>query len=223
MTRSTFPPAGAQQPYGQPYGQPGFGAPGAPFGPPAPPFGSQQPPKRKTGVIIGSLVAALLLIGGLVIGAVFLFGTKTLDRADAERQVTQAAGELTGATADDVTCPADVEVQAGSSFTCTASLEGQPTSFTVTQKDDQGDVEISADNTFVPLATVEDDISSQVEAEAAVDVDTTCDAGGRTILVDPAGTELACTVFNAEDPSLSIGVTATVEADGSATIEVEDA
>jgi cytoskeletal protein RodZ len=222
VTQSTFPPAGVQQPYGQPYGQP-VGGPGAPFGQPAPPFGYQQPPKKKTGLIVGSIVGAVVLIGGLVVGAIFLFGSKTLDQGDAEQQVSAASEQLTGTAVADVSCPADVEVEQGGTFTCTATLEGQDISFTVTQKDDEGNVEITADNTFVPVSAVADEVNSQVEAEAGVELTTACDGGERTVLVDPAGERIPCTVTNAEDSSLSIDVTAIVEADGTVTVEYEDA
>ncbi|WP_448624698.1 DUF4333 domain-containing protein [Geodermatophilus sp. URMC 64] len=223
MTQSTFPPAGVQQPYGQPYGQPGFGGPGAPFGQPAPPFGHQQPPKKKrTGLIVGSILGAVVLIGGLAVGAILLFGSKTLDRGDAEQQVSAASEQLIGAPAEGVSCPADVEVEQGGTFTCTATLEGQDISFTVTQKDDQGSVGITADNTVVPVSAVADEVNSQVEAEAGVELTTSCDSD-RTVLVDPAGERLPCTVSNAEDSSLSIQVDAIVEADGSVTVEYEDA
>jgi len=223
MTQSTFPPAGANPQYAQqPYGQPGFG-PGAPFGQPAPPFGYQQPRKKKTGLIVGSIVAAVVVIGGLVVGAILLFGTRTLDEADAAQQVSAAGEQLIGTTPQDVSCPADVEVRQGGTFTCTATVEGQDVSFTVTQQAEDGNVEITADNTIVPVAAVTDEVNSQVSAEAGVETTTACDAGDRTVLVDPAGERLACTVSNAEDSSLSIDVTAVVGEGGTVTVEYEDA
>src|SRR3954469_13257305 len=235
MTQSTFPqPPGVQQPYGQqpygqqpygqqPYGQPGYGAPGAPYGQPAPGYGYQQPPKKKTGLIVGSIVGALILIGGAVVGAIFLFGSKTIDQADAQQQVTQLGEQLIGAAPEGVSCPADVEVKSGGTFSCTATVEGQDVSFTVTQTDDQGSVEVTADNTVVKVTDVEENISSQVEqavdTDQMVNADTSCDAGGRTVLVDPDGEQLNCTVSNADDPSQSIGIVASVAKDGSVTIE----
>jgi hypothetical protein len=232
MTQSTFPPPpGVQQPYGQqPYGQsgygqpgfgqPGFGGPGAPYGQQN--YGYQQPPKKKTGLIVGSLVAALIIIGGLVVGAIFLLGSKTIDQADAQREVGQLGEQLLGAAPQGVSCPADVEVKSGGTFTCTAQVDGQDVTFTVTQTDDKGNVQVTTDNKVVTVSDVEQNISQQVEAAASdtmVNADTTCDAGGRTVLVDPNGEQLTCTVSNAADPSQSIGITATVAKDGSVTID----
>jgi hypothetical protein len=235
MTQSTFPPPpGVQQPYGQqPYGQPGYGqpgygqpgigGPGAPYGQQN--YGYQQPPKKKTGLIVGSLVGALIIIGGLVVGAIFLFGSKTIDQADAQREVGQLGEQLLGAAPEGVSCPADVEVTSGGTFTCTAQVDGQDVKFTVTQTDDKGNVQVTTDNKVVPVSDVEENISQQVEAAASdemVNADTTCDVGGRTVLVDPNGEQLTCTVSNADDPSQSIGITATVAKDGSVTIDSVD-
>jgi hypothetical protein len=41
-----------------------------------------------------------------------------------------------------------------SATACSASLEDQPITFTVTQTDDDGNVQIDGDNTFVDVATV---------------------------------------------------------------------
>ncbi|MGY1808018.1 DUF4333 domain-containing protein [Blastococcus sp. SYSU D00669] len=232
MTQSTYPPVG-QQPYGQqygqqPYGQPGFGPSPAPFGQPASPYG-HQPPKKKTGLIIGSVLSALVLIGGLVVGGILLFGTSYVDAADAERQLTAFTEEQAGVTPADVSCPTDVELEAGATFSCSASLEGQPITYTVTQTDDEGNAEFALDNTVVPVAAVEEEVSAQIaadiESETGVDVQlaTDCDTGDRTLLVDPAGTTLDCTVTNLEDTSRSIQVTATVAEDTSVSYEVQDA
>jgi hypothetical protein len=212
-----FPPAGG---YGQP-AQP-FGPPAPQFGPPPGGFGAPQPPapRRRTGAIVGSIVAALVLIGGLVVGALFLFGSETLDTAEAERQLAQLTEEQVGLAATDVQCPDDVPLEAGTTTTCTATLDGQPISFTVEQTDDEGNVQITSDNTFVVLADVEAALDQQVGAEAEVEVSTTCDAEGRTVLVDGAGTPIPCTVSNAEDASDSIEVVATVDEAGDVTFEV---
>jgi len=235
MTQSTFPPPPGVQPpygqqpygqqpgYGQPGGQPGYGGPSAPYGQQG--FGYQQPPKKKTGLIVGSLIAAVIVIGGLVVGAIFLFGTKTIDQADAQREVGQLGEQLLGVAPEGVSCPADVEVKSGGTFECTAKVDGQDVKFTVTQTDDNGNVEVTTDSTVVQVSDVEENISQQVEAAAddeMVNADTSCDAGGRTVLVDPDGETLTCTVSNADDPSQSIGITASVDKDGSVTIESVD-
>ena len=234
----TPPDGGPHAPYGPsagsphaPYGPsaPSAGAPQALYGPPIPPpFGSAAPPsgyqvprKKRTGLVVGSVIAGLLLLGGLIVGGVLLFGTKTLDSAEAQRQITALTEEQTGVAPTDVSCPADIEAEAGATFSCTGSLEGQPISFTVTQTDDDGNVEFNGDNTFVAVSAVQDDISAQVEqsSDEPVEVVTACETEGRTVLVDPADTQLICIVANANDPSLTATVTVSVAEDGSVTID----
>ncbi len=212
-----FPPAGG---YGQP--APPFGPPPGGYGPSPGGFGPPPPPapRRRTGAIVGSIIGALVLIGGLAVGALFLFGGKVLDTAEAERQLAQLTEEQVGLAADDVQCPDDVPLAAGTTTTCTATLDGQPISFTVEQTDDEGNVQITGDDSIVVVADVEASLAEQVGAEAGVEAIATCDAEGRSVLVDGAGTPIPCTVSNAADASDSIDVVATVDDAGSVSYEV---
>ena len=221
MTQPTYPSPS----FGPP--APQYGPPNAPYGPPAPAYGpppagfGQAPaPRRRTGVVIGVVVTAVLVLGGLAVGALLLFGSTTLDTADAERQITQLTEEQAGVAPTGVSCPADIEAEAGASFTCSASLEDQPISFTVEQTDDEGNVQITSDNSFVDVATVEASLDQQWAELAGVDVVSTCDTGGHSVLVDGIGTPISCTVTNAEDASDSVEVTATVDESGAVSYEV---
>jgi hypothetical protein len=171
-------------------------------------------------VIIGAVAAAVVVLGGLVVGALLLFGTKTLDTAEAERQIAQLTQEQAGVAPTDVSCPADIEAEAGATFACSASLEDQPITFTVTQTDDDGNVEIDGENTFVDIATVEASLTEQLGEVAGVEVVSTCDADGHSVLVDGVGTPIPCTVTNAEDATDSVDVTATVDESGEVSYEV---
>lgn len=230
-TPSSGPPAPG---YGQPLSPgpptPPSGSPALPYGPPAPPYappastagypGQPRSPRRRTGAVVGAIVAAVLVLGGLVVGTVLLFGTKLLDTAEAERQITQLAEEQAGVAPTEVTCPTDVAAEAGANFACSASLDGQPITFTVTQTDDDGNVRITGDNTFVDVATVEAALTQQLGEVAGVEVDSSCDTDGRSVLVDAVGTPIPCTVTNAGDASDSVDVLATVDEDGAVTYEV---
>ena len=209
------PPSGSPAPQ---YAPPQYGPPqyGPPAGGPAP----APAPRRRTGAIVGGILAAVLVLGGLVVGALLLFGTKTLDTADAERQVAQLTEEQAGIAPTDVSCPADIEAESGATFACTASLEDQPISFTVTQTDDDGNVQISGDNNFVDIATVEASLNEQWSEAAGVEIVSTCDADGHSVLVDGVGTPIPCIVANAEDASDSVEVSATVDESGAVSYEV---
>ena len=214
MTQHTHP----TPPYGPP--SPGYGPPAPSFGTPPTGFGQPPAPRRRTGAIVGAVVAAVLVLGGLAVAALLLFGAKTLDTADAERQIAQLTEESAGVAPTDVSCPADIEAETGATFACSASLEDQPISFTVTQTDDDGNVEIDGDNTFVDVATVEASLNEQLGEVTGVEVVSTCDADGHRILVDGVGTPIPCTVANAADASDSVEVTATVDESGAVSYEV---
>ena len=160
------------------------------------------------------------MLGGLAVGALLLFGSKILDTAEAERQIAQLTEEQAGVAPTDVSCPADIEAEAGGTFTCSASLEDQPISFTITQTDDDGNIEIVSDNSFVDVATVEVSLTQQLSEVAGVEVVSTCDTEGHSVLVDGIGMSISCTVANAEDASDSVEVTATVDESGEVSYEV---
>ncbi len=204
-----------------------YGPPAAPFGPPATPYGAPPPgfgrpsaPRRRTGAIIGATLAGVLLLGGLVVGALLLFGTKILDSTEAEQLISQATEEQAGVAPTDVSCPSDIEAEAGATFVCTASLEGQPISFEVTQTDDDGNVEVASVNSFVDVATVEASLTEQLAEAAGVPVVSICHTDGHSVLVDGVGTRIPCTVSNAEDATDSVEVAATVDEDGTVSYEV---
>ncbi len=217
MTQIHDPRYGTPNPQGPgPYGPPPFPAPGhgAPGG-----HGQPQPAqKKRTGAIVGSIVAVLVL-AGLGVGAFFLFGTSYLDTAEAERQIVSITEEQAGVTVTDVSCPEDVELAAGTVTTCTAMVEGQEVGYTVEQTDDEGNVRIDSDQVFVQVADVEATLTDQFATEAGLSVVATCDAGDRTVLVAADGLELTCEATLVDDPSDTGTVTALIDAEGNVTFD----
>jgi hypothetical protein len=205
----------AQPQYGQPYGQqypPQFPAPGAPGFAPAP------PPRRRTGRVVGSVVGSVVVLGGLGVGALFVFGGSTLDTAEAEERIAAQVEEQTGVAPSAVECPADVELAEGTTSACTVTLQGQTYDYVVTQLDDEGSVEFSSDAVYVQLADVEALLADAFLAED-VEVEATCDAGERTVLLAADGLTVPCTVVNVADSSDAADVTALVDAAGTVTFE----
>ncbi|MGY1733898.1 DUF4333 domain-containing protein [Geodermatophilus sp. SYSU D01045] len=199
----------APAPFPAPTGWDGPGStPGAPYG--------QQPPKKRTGAIVGSILA-VLVVAGLGVGAFFLLGSKVLDTAEAERQIAAIAEEQAGVTVTDVTCPDDVELAAGTVTTCTAQLEGQEVTFTVEQTDDEGNVTIDSDQVYVHVADVESALVSQFALDGGFDITATCDGGDRSVLVAEDGLQLVCTVALVDDPSQNGEVVAEIDAEGNVT------
>ena len=203
---------GPQQ-YGQPpqYGQPQQYAP-FPGGGPA------QPPRRRTGVIVGSVAGAVVALGGLGAGAFLLFGGSTLDTEEAEGQISAQVQEQTGVAPDSVDCPSGVDVAEGTTSTCTVTLQGQDLDYTITQLDDEGNVSFTSDAVYVPVADVEA-LLAEAFADQDLQVEAGCDAGERTVLIAADGLSIPCTVVNVEDSSDTADVTALIDAAGTVTFE----
>jgi hypothetical protein len=205
-----------------------FGPPTAPYGPPSqPPAGlGPQPmppyppaPRRRTGLIIGLVAAGFVVVAGLAVGAILLFGTKTIERSSVESEIVRLTQEQAGVAPTDVRCPDDIEVAAGGTFSCTATLDGQPITYTVKQQDDQGNLYIDSDD-FIVVSRAEESVSQHVN-QMVPDVEVTADcADGKQILVGGSGTEIPCRVTNASDDTDYIDVTGTVAQDGSFTWDV---
>ena len=181
-------------------------------------FPSPPAKKKRTGAIVGSVAGAVVALGGLGVGALFLFGGSTLDDADAERQISAQVEEQTGVAPAGVDCPSGVELAQGTTSTCTVDLQGQTFDYTITQLDDEGAVEFTSDAVYVQVADVEILISDVFAAEGLL-VGATCDAGERTVLIAADGLAIPCTVTNVEDTSDTAEVTASIDAAGEVTIE----
>lgn len=196
----------AQRPYPQSYG-PGYPPPFTP--PPAPPAA----PKRSTGKIAGIVVAAIVLLGGLGVGALLLFGTRTVEPESVQKEIvriTQAAVQVAPA---DVRCPEEIEAKAGGTFVCTATVDGQPVTYNVRQNDDQGNLTITYDR-LIKVTELESTVAGQVGADVDVAVEVTCEPANRTVVVNAPGTPISCTAVNATDPTDDAKITVTVAADG---------
>jgi hypothetical protein len=220
------PPQQPQAQYGQP--QPQYGPPPAQYAPPAEQFGPPQPPappygygqpaapaprKSRTGLVVG-IVVGVVVLAGLAVGAIFLFGSKSLDTAKAQTKIAELTKQQIGITPTDVSCPADVDLKSGTTFQCTAKLDGQAISYTVKETDDKGNVRVDSDNNLILVSKVEESLAQQVGDQAGVEANATCDTGGKKVLVDSADKPISCTVTNAEDSSDTLDVQATVDSDG---------
>ncbi|MGY1774085.1 DUF4333 domain-containing protein [Blastococcus sp. SYSU D00813] len=206
MTQIQQPPAA--HPYApQPYAPPQYGG----FPPPQ--------KKKRTGVIVGSVAAGVVTLGGLGVGALFLFGTETLDTAAVEAEISQLTADVTGVAATDVECPSGVEPEAGGTFSCTAVLDGQGTSFSVTQTDDEGNVEITSDDTYVVIADVEAFLYDEAVAqnEEGTPIDISCDTEN-AVIVGGLTEPLLCTASDT-DTGDYVELLVTVADDGTVTYE----
>ena len=214
MTQQVQPPSQPLPPYAPPAAPyaaaPGpYGTPNPPYGPP--PMPAPAPRRRRTGAVVGAVAGGVVAVAGLGVGALLVFGTPMLDIAEVETEITRLTEEEAAVAPTGVDCPADIAVESGSTFACTATLDGQPVSYTVRQTDDEGNVFIESDDTYVLLGQVEASLVEQVGAEAGVEVVASCDGGGHSVLVNGIGASIPCTVAAADDPTDYVDVMATVD------------
>ena len=138
----SYPPYGVAppaQPYGQPwgtqaygpppYGQPPYGLPGQAFPAPAGP-----PQKSKVGLIAFLTCVILVVIAAGVVLVMTLQST-VLDATSAERDVAAQFEQREG-VAIDLTCPHDMEVRRGATYTCTGkTADGESVTLRLTITD----------------------------------------------------------------------------------------
>ena len=210
-----FPPPASQP------GAPSYGPPQPPYGmgtvppgyPPLPPA-----PKRSTGKVVGIVAAVLVLLGGLGAAALFVFGPRTVQPESVQQEIVRITRTAVGVVPADVTCPSEIHAQAGGTFACTATVDGQPVTYDVRQDDDQGHLTITYDR-LLKVDEVEGVIAAHVGNDVEVPVNVECPPADRTVVVNAPGTPIACTVTNADDPSDSAAITVTVAADGTPSYE----
>jgi hypothetical protein len=192
------------------YAPPAYSAPAA-FAPTpdVPPPGR----RRRTGLI--AAVTGGLATLGLAGGALVLFGTPLLDTAEVADRIAADTQTQIGVAATDVSCPDDIEVAAGTGFSCTARIDGQPVTYSVRQTDDEGTVQFELDDEIVLVPKVEQAVAELVAADYGLTVSTVCDGGEHRVLVQDMPTSVPCTVTNVDDPADTLDVTADVSADGS--------
>jgi hypothetical protein len=205
------PPAwGAPQPGQlQSYGPPPYGPPASGPGYPAP----GTPPKRSTGKVVGLVAVALVLLAGVGIGALVLFGPRSVDPQSVQHEIVRITQTAAGIAPTDVRCPDKITAQAGGTFTCTATVDQQQVTYDVRQDDDKGHLTITY-NRLIKVADLENTLATKVRNDTDVTVEVTCGPAGRIVLVDPPGKPITCTATNAADPTDSATLDVTVDATG---------
>jgi hypothetical protein len=172
------------------------------------------------GLVLGIVFTALgLLVAVLTLAGLILL-PKTLDSAQVQTEIVRVTQSSIGVAPTTVQCPSGIPVKAGTTSSCTAQLDGQPVKFTITQQDDNGNLQINGDGfLFVPAMVTT--LQQQVEAQVGVPVTATCDTGGQQVVIQAApGDVIACTVAATDDPTATLEFAVTVT-DTSGNVEYE--
>ncbi|MGI5131904.1 DUF4333 domain-containing protein [Pseudonocardia sp. CA-107938] len=149
-----------QHPYEAPAGLGGM--PG--YGPPMPP----PPPARRTGVIVAVIAAVVLVLGALGAGAWFLLSHASIDPDTVAKEISRVSQENDKAAPTDIRCPDDVPFEKGRTFTCTGTLLGKQTTYTITQNDDKGAITINYQRPVLDPAQLQKEIVRVTSSEVAM-------------------------------------------------------
>ena len=194
-----------------------------PLSPPAPPVIDRQvpspAPRRRWGRVIGVLAALLVVLGGLGAGALYLFGTRTVETGSVQREVVRITETAVQVTPVDVRCPEGIAVQAGGTFTCTALVDSDAVTYWVHQNDDRGGLTITFDR-LLRLDALERTVGDKLTSDRGVAATVDCGPTGRTAVRNTPGQEIACTATNPTDPNDGTKITVTVDAGGASSYKI---
>ena len=175
--------------------------------------GSATAPQRRTGRVVAVVISALVVLAGLGVGALFLFGAKTVDPASVQQEIDRITRTAVQVAPVDVRCPVGIEAQAGGTFTCTAMVDAQPVTYWVHQNDDEGNLSVTYDR-LLRMDSVEASLADTVSQAVDVAVTVDCGPADRTVLVNSPGEPISCTATNASDQADGAQLSATIDADG---------
>ncbi len=170
---------------------------------------------RKRGESGTGLAVAGVVIGGIItlfwvgVTLVVALATPTLETSQIETRISSTTQQAAGAAPSAVTCPDSVDVAPGTTFTCTAVVDGQNLPFTVTQKDDQGNVDFQSTGWAVTAKAEQTLIDAATRNFPDTRWTAAC-ADGKKVVVGGPGTTFDCTLTVADNPAQSEQHTATI-------------
>lgn len=138
---------------------------------------------RTTTVVIGVLAA--LAVSGCA---------KEIDAAKAEKFISKTVAAQVGAELKSVSCPSGLTAKKGETFECTVTgTDGTTGKTEVTEKDDQGNVSVSAP--FIHPRDIERSIATDIKAQVGSAVKVSCPE----IIVSDKGGKFGCEATSGSD------------------------
>ena len=135
------------------------------------------------------LVAAL---GPLVLVAAACGRPAVLDSERAEARIGDSLGERFDVDVTSVACPADIPVEEGATFTCTAAVAGGEVEVDVEQRDGDGALEVSPRQAVLVVERVIADMIEVLGDQfSRDDVEVTCP--GEPVRIEEPGATFECT------------------------------
>ncbi|MEU0544548.1 DUF4333 domain-containing protein [Nocardia sp. NPDC005978] len=101
------------------------------------------PAKKKTGLIIGAVVAVLVVLGAIVGGVVLLTAKDQLDNSAVQTGVQKVLKDSYGIEdVQDVSCPSGKKVEVDKTFECSVKVGGEAKKVTIKITKDDGTYEV---------------------------------------------------------------------------------
>lgn len=136
-----------------------------------------------------------LLLASVVLAFVLAGCSKQIDDKKAEKFISSSVAQQVGADVKSVSCPSGLTAKKGATFECTVTgSDGTSGKTTVTEKDDQGNVSVSAP--FIHVRELEQSIGQGIGQQINADnVDVKCPE----IIVGKKGDTFECQATSGSD------------------------
>lgn len=147
----------------------------------------------------GSRVAKVAVVAGLsvlVAGcSVQIGGSGDLNTGKLSDEISADIEEALPGVQVDVQCPGDIPLAAGTSFVCDATVAGQTLTFSITQTDDEGNVDSDPEQAVLVLSKINDQVAPQLSEQLGGQWQVNCDPPGAQegVYVVPPGATFECT------------------------------
>lgn len=121
-----------------------------------------------------------------------------LDGPRSEDRIGERLAETYEVEVGPVTCPAEVEVEEGATFTCTARVGDDRVEVDVRQTDDEGTLEVASRSAILSTPRVEEDIATTLaDRFERDDVAVTCE--GPAVRIEEPDATFACEAVDGDE------------------------
>lgn len=121
-----------------------------------------------------------------------------LDGPRSEERIAERLGEAYDVEIRSVTCPEDVHVEEGATFTCTARVGEGDVEVEVRQSDGEGTLEVEARAAILSTSRIEQDIATTLaDRFAREDVEVTC--GGPAVRIEEPDATFPCEAVDGDE------------------------
>jgi hypothetical protein len=145
--------------------------------------------------------AATLSLATVAVAVIFVAGCgrpAVLDVERSEARIRERLSETYDVDVAAVTCPDEVDVEAGATFTCRARVSGSTVAVDVRQRDDEGALDVAPNRAVLVARRVATDIA-EVLADRFDRDDVAVRCPGDPVRIEEPGATFTCTAVDGEE------------------------